>query len=215
MNQKIMANYFDCVREFHQVFQHPIRDITDKPFCFEEDKKLVEFRFSLIQEEICEYLEARKLSEVVDALCDIIYVLTGTYISLGIRAPDIFNMDILELSKRVDLERCIHDLRHSINTRDRELFLLTLDTVYVYCDLLGKMYTIPISDCFMEVHLSNMSKSCDTESLAQRTVDSYMSKNIPASYRPSGNRWIVYNTETGKILKSLEYNPVDLSRFDN
>ena len=65
-----------------------------------------------------------------------------------------------------------------------------------------------------------MSKFCQTEELAQATVDSYKKKfeegNSPydsPTYRLSsdGKYYVVYNETTGKILKSIDYKPVDLS----
>lgn len=70
------------------------------------------------------------------------------------------------------------------------------------------------------VHQSNMSKFCQTEELAQATVESYKKKfeegNSPydsPTYRLSsdGKYYVVYNETTGKILKSIDYKPVDMS----
>ena len=65
-----------------------------------------------------------------------------------------------------------------------------------------------------------MSKFCKTEELAQATVDNYQQKfeagtspyDTP-TYRLSsdGKYYVVYNKSTGKILKSIDYKPVDLS----
>ena len=70
------------------------------------------------------------------------------------------------------------------------------------------------------VHESNMSKICQTEQEAKETVEWYRKEfnenrqpyDSPA-YRQSddGNRWVVFNESSGKILKSIKYFPVDLS----
>ena len=65
------------------------------------------------------------------------------------------------------------------------------------------------------VHSSNMSKSCNNEELAIKTVEDYQKKydagNSPydsPAYRfdEESGLYIVYNKSSGKILKSIEYN---------
>ena len=73
---------------------------------------------------------------------------------------------------------------------------------------------------YAEIHESNMSKLCETEDLAQRTVEDYKRKyeakqspyDSPA-YRLSdnGKYYVVYNQSSGKILKSINYRPVDFT----
>ena len=64
---------------------------------------------------------------------------------------------------------------------------------------------------FHEVFQSNMSKFCDTEDQAQRTVDHY--KNMSSTpydsptYEKRGLKWIVFNRSTGKILKNIDWSP--------
>lgn len=71
------------------------------------------------------------------------------------------------------------------------------------------------------IHRSNMSKFCVNEAEAQATVEKYLADfaagtstyDSPA-YRCSadGKYFIVYNTSTGKILKNINYKPVDLTQ---
>lgn len=69
------------VREFHQAFSHPVKDVPD--LCSE---KLVFLRLNLIKEELQE-LEAAcwdfSEAETLDALCDLQYVLDGAFLALG------------------------------------------------------------------------------------------------------------------------------------
>lgn len=69
------------VREFHETFNH---NINDEPTIVSQDEFVL--RIGLIEEELRELKEAyanKDLVEVGDALTDIMYVLAGTYVSLG------------------------------------------------------------------------------------------------------------------------------------
>ncbi|MEO9485568.1 MAG: nucleoside triphosphate pyrophosphohydrolase family protein [Ekhidna sp.] len=66
-------------------------------------------------------------------------------------------------------------------------------------------------DLFEEVQRSNMSKACDTEEEAQRTVEHYKTtKNTDAYYEQRDGKWLVYRKEDNKTLKSINYSPADL-----
>ena len=64
------------------------------------------------------------------------------------------------------------------------------------------------------VHRSNMSKLCISEEEAKQTVENYKlndKRYKTPEYRKSDNDkyWVVFNRGTGKILKSINYNPAD------
>lgn len=70
------------------------------------------------------------------------------------------------------------------------------------------------------IHKSNMSKFCSSEEEAQETVAKYKrefdagtSPYATPAYRQSKDktRWIVYNQDTGKILKNMNYQAVNLT----
>ena len=84
----------------------------------------------------------------------------------------------------------------------------------------GYKFSINVDYDFNLIHESNMSKLCKTEEEAKKTVESYQIKyDLEKSpydsptYRLSNNKkyYIVYNLSTGKILKSINYSPVDLT----
>ncbi len=89
------------------------------------------------------------------------------------------------------------------------------DILYVVYGM-GASIGINLDKTFDLVHNSNMSKLCTTEEEAQTTVKWY-EKNEPRydtpAYRKSqdGQYFVVYNKSTGKILKSVNYKPVDLT----
>jgi len=74
---------------------------------------------------------------------------------------------------------------------------------------------------FALVHDSNMTKFCTSEDEARATVAQYLAKyeegsspyDTPAYRRATTgeNLWIVFNESTGKVLKNMNYKPVDLS----
>lgn len=76
-----MKNTLDMVKEFEESFGRPI---NDKP-CI-DDYSLVQLRMDLLNEEVKELsdaLIAQDKVEVLDALCDIQYILDGTFLELG------------------------------------------------------------------------------------------------------------------------------------
>ena len=81
-------DYQSLVREFHEVFGHPI---ADRPTLVDQDTW--QLRYDLIFEELEEYLEACKLgnlTKVADALGDILYVTFGAGLVHGINLAPIF-----------------------------------------------------------------------------------------------------------------------------
>jgi predicted HAD superfamily Cof-like phosphohydrolase len=81
------------VVQFHTVFQHPVRTVLYDTVMTDE-KKLVVARFNLIAEEVNELQNAintNNFTEIVDAICDIAYVVFGSYIALGIDEQKLFD----------------------------------------------------------------------------------------------------------------------------
>ena len=154
-----MSSNFELVKEFHRVFEHPVRE-TEYKESFTKDPKLLQLRLGLINEEVSELkdsIQNRDFTGIKDALSDILYVVYGAGHALGI------------------------DLNHSFNL----------------------------------VHQSNMTKACTTEREAIETVEYIREteKRYNPDYKKStdGKYWIVYDKDTGKILKSKYYKVVDLN----
>ncbi len=159
---------FEKVLDFNQKFGVTVHD-TPQPTIFDDDKHLVNLRMDLIREEVRELEEAVKekdMLETVDALGDILYVVYGMGVSIGVDLDEAF--------------RLIHD--------------------------------------------SNMSKLCKSEEEAVQTVEWHQKEfdegrlayDSPAwRLSDDGQYWVVYNKSTGKILKSINYHPVDLKPVIN
>ncbi|MEL6357651.1 MAG: nucleoside triphosphate pyrophosphohydrolase family protein [Bacteroidota bacterium] len=64
---------------------------------------------------------------------------------------------------------------------------------------------------FDEVHRSNMSKTCATRTEAEETLAHYRSKGQSGRIEASGEVFLVYREDDGKVLKNVHYSPADLA----
>jgi predicted HAD superfamily Cof-like phosphohydrolase len=75
--------YIEAVKTFHRTFGHPIGDNMETP-----DSELTSLRYNLLQEEVAELATAlihKNGLEVLDALVDIQYILSGTVVAFGLQ----------------------------------------------------------------------------------------------------------------------------------
>ena len=64
---------------------------------------------------------------------------------------------------------------------------------------------------FEEVQRSNMSKACESEDEARKTVEYYQKKDATECYyKQEGGKWLVYRKADNKTIKSINYSPADL-----
>lgn len=91
------------------------------------------------------------------------------------------------------------------------------DITYVVFGMCARI-GVNLDDAFNLVHDNNMSKLCKTEDEAMRSVEFYENNKDTLGYdspayrkAPDDVHWVVYNKSTKKILKSIEWKPVDLS----
>lgn len=91
------------------------------------------------------------------------------------------------------------------------------DSIYVLLGMSARL-GVNMDDAFRLVHENNMSKLCKTEEEAQRSVKYYENNKEKLGYDTPAYRravddihWVVYNESTKKILKSIEWKPVDLT----
>lgn len=86
-----MTTAFDCVREFHNVMDHPCNNEFQNDV-FLVNQRLADLRRDLVCEEISELLEAiheKDFVEIADALADIRYVVVGAFLAFGIHVSDV------------------------------------------------------------------------------------------------------------------------------
>ena len=87
-----MSSNYEKVVCFNISFEVPVYNEPQKNI-FKENKKLTLLRYKLIDEEVKELLEAiqtHDFVEVIDALCDILYVVYGAGASFGINLDNVF-----------------------------------------------------------------------------------------------------------------------------
>lgn len=88
-----MSN-FEKVLEFNKAFG-VVTNTKPHVKIFDEDKKLLEYRLSLIIEEVKELQDAireKDFTETIDALADILYVTLGAFTAIGIHADQAFKI---------------------------------------------------------------------------------------------------------------------------
>lgn len=107
-----MSSAFTCVKEFHEVMDHPCHDTLQKNVFLKKD--LVSLRLNLITEELEELFDAIEqfdIIEIMDALADIRYVVVGTFLAFGIQCKD--EMDKME--NNLSYDSCDSDNKFSYN----------------------------------------------------------------------------------------------------
>jgi len=71
-------------------------------------------------------------------------------------------------------------------------------------------------ELFNEVQRSNMSKACNTEEEAQKTLEHYKQKDgTEGYYKQVGDKWVTYRNGDDKVLKSISYSPANLESIIN
>jgi len=71
-----------------------------------------------------------------------------------------------------------------------------------------------IEPAYAEVQASNMSKSCETQKMAERTVVARSEeKGHPCHWEKVGDRYVVYRSSDNKVMKSVDYFAPDLTQF--
>lgn len=102
-----------------------------------------------------------------------------------------------------------HDFHETVDALTDILFVC-----YGFFEVLG----VDADVAFHEVYRSNMSKFCDTEEDAQKSVEYYKTlKDSPYDspvYEKRGKYWIIFNKSTGKILKNVKWIHPNFSCFD-
>lgn len=67
---------------------------------------------------------------------------------------------------------------------------------------------------FNEVQRSNMSKACSSIQEALMTISHYKKRDgVESMYKRVGDKWVVYRMSDNKILKSINYSPVNLQKI--
>ena len=129
-------------------------------------------------------------------------------------------LELLE-SLGVEEER-LYDFKHSYKNQitkwglnlskfDKEGVADALGDLDVVINNAGYFFGINMPEVAKRIYQSNMTKVCKNLSEVRESLEHYRSNGIPVSYREVvEGSWIVFNSETQKILKPLSYIPVNL-----
>jgi len=143
-----MKSNFEDLQEFHKSFEHPCPDEVDNKFF--EKKSLVKLRMDLIREEVKELEDAvinKDFIETVDALGDIIYVVQGMSVCMGVdlqKAFDIIhssNMSKLCKTEEEAKQTVAWYMKNKLDTYDSPTYKQSKDKKYyiVYNSSTGKI----------------------------------------------------------------------------
>jgi fructose-1,6-bisphosphatase len=112
----------------------------------------------------------------------------------------------------------MRELEEAVKNKD---FVETVDAL---ADILYVVYGmstrigVDMDNVFDVVHQNNMSKLCSTEEDAKASVEYYLANKEKLGYdspayrlAEDGKHYVVYNQSTKKVLKSIKWQPVDLS----
>lgn len=253
---------FEKVIDFNKCFGSIVSDNLN-PQLFNSHPKIVDLKYSLINEEVNELLDAyykNDIKEIIDALSDIKYVLYGMAAAFGINMDKSFNnyfeyilnyknesnfsdfklvfneyqtnFNVNEYLQNInnkdysniceeniiEIKDINMDLERYTKEKDIKNIELELNKLLFYVNKFACIIGFDLDLSFNIVHNSNMTKVCNTEELAIKTVEWYKNNddryNSP-SYRKNEYGYIIYNNDTGKILKSINYVPANFSDLLN
>lgn len=172
-------------------------------------KGLTPLREELLREEIAELEEAIKNNdrvEILDALCDIIYVALGTCNVSNVNHK--FYDDDYYDPLYITHERTVQQLKEYSNED------YCISSVVTCCYELANLFNFTLDNfktALDRVHASNMSKFCNTEQEAVESVISYKEQGIDVYSKQVGYKWVIYRLSDNKVLKSKYYHRVDLT----
>jgi predicted HAD superfamily Cof-like phosphohydrolase len=133
--------------------------------------------------------------------------------------PNIFDTEPnnVEFAMKLIREE-MRELEEAVKNKD---FVETVDAL---ADILYVVYGmstrigVDMDNVFDVVHQNNMSKLCSTEEDAKASVEYYLANKEKLGYdspayrlAEDGKHYVVYNQSTKKVLKSIKWQPVDLS----
>lgn len=130
---------------------------------------------------------------------------------------EIFDKDPKLVDLRLKLiEEEVGELKEAFENKNfKEVADALSDILYVVYGA-GHVFGINLDKTFEAVHESNMTKACTTEEEALETIE-YIKETQPRYKDPSyklskdGKYYIIYDRDTGKILKNKNYKEVNLN----
>lgn len=238
---------FNKVREFNIEFGKEVPNQFNYNY-LEKSKSCYDLILSELEELNTALLSHPRIHEdIADAFYDINYVIYGYLCYMGITS-ETFTLTNLTIKYSDDIKTeilALYKIDHTIamlSSPDSKLSTGDIENKFIYLkDLLicmsskiinlCKLFGYPYNEGFDIVHKANMSKLCETEEIAIKTVEYYKSIIDKTDYKypdyrlsPCGNYYVVYNNDNsenpinkGKILKSINWKEPNFSslRFPN
>lgn len=130
----------------------------------------------------------------------------------GVKTIQDFEPEATKLSVRLMTEE-LDEIVEAIEEKNRvEVLDGICDLLYV---TLGFAYrhgfANNLEEAFRRVHESNMSKFPVDALTAQETLKKYQEEGVEAYFEQEGEFYIIRRKSDGKVLKSKDYNPVNLT----
>lgn len=177
-------------------------------------------RYDLYMEELEELetaVQANDRVEQIDAVADLLYILLGTSATRG---DDMSNRVLyyLHVNEKMRKTRVMLNTRPSayqdqlnkLNQLGVYEYEKAIEGVMLFAALLD-IESHVLQEAFIRVHESNMSKFCTTREEAVQTVKYYQEvKSTETYFRTLNGLEIILRKEDDKVMKSINYTPVDL-----
>lgn len=176
----------------------------------EPTQKVIELKSRLLREEYEELKEALEEKDevgILDALTDFMYVLLGFENILEGNKPKVDVLNIVTMTEQDELLKVVDELLKSLIYSYHLLDFLKQVWGSVV-EALG--YLDVFEEAFDRVHKSNMTKFAPTEEGAITTVMEYLGEGVVADYSEVGGLYTIYRKSDGKVLKYIDYEPVNL-----
>jgi len=113
----------------------------------------------------------------------------------------------------LDFENELNHLAEATETGDFERVITITSNITYITYVLGLIFGVDLDVGVDLVHKSNMSKLCVSEAEAKETVawyEAHEKRYDTPNYRRNSKGYVIFNESTGKILKNINYKPVDL-----
>ena len=115
----------------------------------------------------------------------------------------------------------VSELEEAVKESDYKETMDALGDIVYVCYGMAVSMGLDLHKAFKIIHASNMSKLCQTEEQAKRSVEYYknekeMQEKYPTpDYKKSddGKYYVVFNKGSGKILKNRDYVRVDFTNL--
>lgn len=149
-----------------------------------------------------------------------------SYLSKVSKFHKTFNVPVLDKPEIPSEERCqlrvnllqeeLNEFSEAIKNKDLvEIADALCDLQYV---LSGSVLEFGLGEkfdkLFNDVQRSNMSKACETMQEAIETISHYKkTQDFESVYKKVGDKFVVYRLSDNKVLKSVNYSPVDLKKI--